>query len=187
MQAPSLPGLPVLWAGYRGPLPTCHGGGYAGVGAQYCSFGSQDLRGAACRGGGGRPSWGGWPSTVVKSVGRQALSLPWPPAPWGRQPGFRGPVRGSRGRSVWAWGPSAGPTAACALVSRRCALWGWLEGVPLGAVFRRCEGRLNSVAPPPPAACPLGNLWGSATHVLWARVCGCGGPARSLWLAPPAR
>ena len=39
--------------------------------------------------------------------------------------------------------------------------------------------------PPPPAAGPLGGLLGSATHVLWARVCGCGGPALSLGLASP--
>ena len=32
---------------------------------------------------------------------------------------------------MWAWGPSTGPTA-CALASRRCALWGWREGVPGG-------------------------------------------------------
>ena len=35
-----------------------------------------------------------------------------------------------------------------------------------------CEGRLSSGALPPPAACPLGGLLGSATHVLW---CGCAG------------
>ena len=39
---------------------------------------------------------------------------------------------------------------------------------------------------PPPAACPLGGLSGFATHVLWARVCGRGGPALSLWLVCPA-
>ena len=37
-----------------------------------------------------------------------------------------------------------------------------------------CEGRLRSGAPPPPTARPLGGLLGSATHVLWARVSGCG-------------
>ena len=48
-----------------------------------------------------------------------------------------------------------------------------------------CEGRLRSGAPPPPTACPLGGLLGSATHVLWARVCGCGGPTLSPWPACP--
>ena len=42
-----------------------------------------------------------------------------------------------------------------------------------------------SEGPPPPTARPLGGLLGSATHVLWARVCGCGGPTLSLWPACP--
>ena len=42
-----------------------------------------------------------------------------------------------------------------------------------------CEGRLRSGAPPLPTARPLGGLLGAATHVLWARVCGCGGPTLS--------
>ena len=83
-----------------------------------------------------------------------------------------------------AWGPSTGPTA-CALAGRRCALWGWRKGVPGGGAFRRGEGRLSSGAPPPPTACPPGGLSGSATHVLWVWVCGCGGPALSPWLACP--
>ena len=48
-----------------------------------------------------------------------------------------------------------------------------------------CGGRLRSGAPPPPTARPLGGLLGSATHVLWARVCGCGGPILSPWPACP--
>ena len=36
------------------------------------------------------------------------------------------------------------------------------------------------------AARPQGGLSGSATHLLWAWVCGRGGPAMSLWLACPA-
>ena len=90
----------------------------------------------------------------------------------------------SRVRSVWAWGPSTSPTA-CALAGRRCAPWGWRKGIPGGGAVRRCEGRLGSGAPPPPAACPLRGLLGSATHVLWARVCGRGGPAPAPWLACP--
>ena len=42
-------------------------------------------------------------------------------------------------------------------------------------------GRLGSCAPPPPTARPLGGLSGSAIQVLWARACGCGGLALSLW------
>ena len=83
-----------------------------------------------------------------------------------------------------AWEPSTGPTA-CALAGRRCALWVWRKGVPGGGAFRRCEGRLRSGAPPPPTARPPGRLSGSVTHVLWARLCGCGGPALSPWRACP--
>ena len=62
---------------------------------------------------------------------------------------------------------------------------GVAEGRPWGGTFRRCEGRLRSGAPPSPAARPQGGLSGSATHVLCARMCGCGGPALSPWLACP--
>ena len=87
-------------------------------------------------------------------------------------------------RSVRAWGPSTGPTA-CTLAGRRCSLWGWRKCVPGGAAFHHCERRLRSGAVPPPTARPLGGLLGSATHVLWARVCGCGGPTLSPWPACP--
>ena len=82
---------------------------------------------------------------------------------------------------VWAWGPSNSPTP-CDLLMRAV---GAAEGRPRGDAVRRCEGRLTSGAPPPPAARRPGGLSGSATHVLWARVCGCGGPALSPWLACP--
>ena len=63
-------------------------------------------------------------------------------------------------------------------------LWGLRNGVPGGAAFHCCEGRLRSGAPPPPTALQLGVLLGSATHVLPARACRCGGPTLSPW---PAR
>ena len=90
----------------------------------------------------------------------------------------------SRVRSVRASGPSTSPTA-CALAGRRCSLWGWRKGVPGGAAFHHCEGRLRSGAVPPPTARPLGGLLGSATHVLRAHVYGCGGPTLSPWPACP--
>ena len=90
----------------------------------------------------------------------------------------------SRVWSVRAWGPSTGPTA-CALAGRCCSLWGWRKGVPGGVAFHHCEGRLRSGAVSSPTARPLGGLLGSATHVLWARVCGCGGPTLCPWLACP--
>ena len=72
--------------------------------------------------------------------------------------------------------------------SRRCALWGWWEFFPGGGggALRRGEGRLRSGARPPPTAHPQGGLSGSAAHVLWARVSGCGGLVLSLWFACPA-
>ena len=51
-------------------------------------------------------------------------------------------------------------------------------GRPRGGAFDRCVGRLGSCAPPPPTVRPLGGLLGSAS---WARACGRGGPALSLW------
>ena len=66
-----------------------------------------------------------------------------------------------------------------------CSLWGWRKGVPGGGAFHHGEGRLRSGAIPPPTARPLGGPLGSATHVLWARVCGCGGRTLSPWPACP--
>ena len=121
-------------------------------------------------------------SRVVRGVWCQALSLPRPPVIWGGQPSTA--TRVFRVRSVRAWGPSTGPTA-CAVAGRRCSLWGWRKGVHWAAALHRCEGRLRSGAPPPLTARPLGGLLGSASHVLWARVCGCGGPTLSPWPACP--
>ena len=84
--------------------------------------------------------------------------------------------------SVWrAWGG--------AVRSRFPPTWlgvvGVATGRPRGGAFYRCEGRLGSCAPPPPTARPLGGLPGPAIHVLWARACGCGGPALSPRPARP--
>ena len=181
-QALPLPQLPAHWAGCSGPPPTCCGRGYVGVGAQHCPLGLHALWGLHAVGVvGGRPR-DGWPATVVRGIWCQALSLPRPPALWGGRLGFRDPcVPGAVGAG---WGPSTSPKA-CALAGRRCSLWGWRKGVPGGGAFNRCEGRLWSGAPPPPTAQPLGGLFRSATHVLWARVCGCGGLTRSPWPACP--
>ena len=70
-------------------------------------------------------------------------------------------VRVSWARRVRVWGPSIGST-------------------PFTAV-----GGVWSGASPPPAARPLGCLSRPATHVLWERVCGCGGLVLSPWLARP--
>ena len=83
-QALSLPGSPALWAGRLGPPPTCCGRGCAGVGARHCPLGPNalwELRAAGVVGGHPR---GGRPATVVRGVWCQTLSLPEPPALWGR-------------------------------------------------------------------------------------------------------
>ena len=170
-----LPGLLALWACCLGPSPTCHGCGCVGVGAQHCPLGLHALwvlRAVGLLG--GRPR-GGWPATVVRGVRCQALSLPWPPVLWGGQPGFRNPcVPGAVGL--------VGETQHRPHGARPCGpalrAVGVAEGRPRGGgSVRRCEGRLGSGAPPPRAARPLGGPSGFATHVLWARVCGRGGPA----------
>ena len=139
--------------------------------------------GAACRGGGGGavPGEGGLPPLRGASGVRRCPSPARPSSGAGSQ-GSATPV--FRVRSVRAWGPSTGPTA-CALAGRRCSLCRWRKGVPGGGALHHCEGRLRSGAVPPPTARPLRGLLGSATHVLWARVCGCGSPTLSPWLACP--
>ena len=84
-----------------------------------------------------------------------------------------------------------GPCPSACPAPVPCSVWrAWGGGGPVPvppylAWGCCCEGRLRSGAPPPPTARPLGGLLGSATHVLWARVCGCGGPTLSLWPACP--
>ena len=146
------------------------------MGAQHCPFGLHALRGAACRGGGRRLSRGGWPSTVVRGVWCQALSLPRPAVPWGGSQGSA--TRVSQARLVWPLGPSTGPTV-CALASCCCALWGRREGVPGGGSPRHCEGAPGvRRARPPPAARPWGGQLGPVAHLLCARVRGYGCAAR---------
>ena len=153
-----------------------------GVGAQHCPLGLHALWGLRAAGVvGGRPP-GGWLATVVRGVWCQALSLPRRPSSGAGSQGSA--TRVSRVRSVRAWGPSTGPTA-CALAGRRCSLWEWRKGVPGGGAFHHCERRLRSGAVPPPTARPLSRLLGSATDLLWARVCACGGPTLSPWPACP--
>ena len=130
--------------------------------------------GAVPGGGGLPPFWGAPGVRRCPSPGRPSSGA-----------GSRGSVtRVSPVLSAQAWGPSTGPTA-CALAGRRFSLWGWRKGVPGRGAFHHCEGRLRSGAAPPQTACPLGGLLGSATHLLWAQVCGCGGPTLFPWPACP--
>ena len=139
--------------------------------------------GAVCHGGGGGLFPGGWPATVVRGVWCQELSLPRPPVLWSGQPGFRDPcILGAVGAGV---GTQHRPHSVRPCGPALLAV-GVAEGHPRGGgAFHHCEGRLRSGAVPPPTARPLGGLLGSATHVLWARVCGCGGPTLSRWPACP--
>ena len=119
----------------------------------------------------------------MRGVWCQALSLPRPPVPWGGQPGYRDPcVPGAVGAGVGTRHRfhSVRPGGPALLAVAEA------EGRPRGGgAFHRCEGRLRSGAPPPLTARPLGRPLASATHMLWARVCGCGGPTLSPWPACP--
>ena len=137
-----------------------------GVGAQHCPPGLYALWGPRAVGVVGGRHRGGWPATVVRGVWCQALSLPQPPVLWGGQPGFRDPcVPGAVGAGV---GTQHQPHGArpCGPALRAV---GVAEGRPRGRAVRRCEGRLGSAAPPPPAARPLGGLLWPTTHWLWVR------------------
>ena len=128
---------------------------------------------------GGAPGRGGLPPLRGASGVRRCPSPSCPPS----GAGSRGSAtRVSQVRSVRAWGPSTGPTAG-ALAGRRRSPWGWRKG-PLGGAFHCCEGRLMSGAPPSPDCMPSERAVG-VRHplLLWARVCGCGGPAQSPRLA----
>ena len=138
----------------------CCGRRCVGVGAQHCPPGLHALWGLRAVGVvAGRPR-GGWPDTVVRGVWCQVLALPRPPVLWGGQPGFRDPcVPGAVGAGV---GTQHRPHGA-----RPCR-----PALRAGGVAEerpRCEGRLGSGAPPPPAARPLGGLPGPTTHWLWMR------------------
>ena len=99
-----------------------------------------------------------------------------------------GELRAARtmgGRSGGRWPSTIGSGVRCqALSLSRLPISGGVHG---GGALHRSEGHLRSRARPPPAARLPGGLSGCTTHVLWARACGLGGPALSLWLACPAR
>ena len=105
----------------RVPRPVCPGCGRCGRGDSAPAPQRAPLRAGVARcGGGGRTSPGGSPSTIVRGVWCQALSLPRPSVLWSGQPGFR--VPGVPGAVGAAWGPSTGPTARAPLragVARR--------------------------------------------------------------------
>ena len=86
----------------RVPRPVFPGCGRCGRGDSAPAPQRAPLRAGVARcGGGGRTSPGGPPSTIVRGVWCQALSLSWPPVLWSGQPGFRVPcVPGAVGAGV---------------------------------------------------------------------------------------
>ena len=138
----------------RVPRPVCPGCGRCRRGDPAPAPQRAPLRAGVARcGGGGRTSPGGSPSTILRGVWCQALSLPRPSVLWSGQPGFRVPgVPGAVGAGV---GTQHRSHSACALAGRRFSPWGWRKGVPGGGAFHHCEGRPVSGAVPSLAARPL--------------------------------
>ena len=167
------------------PLPVCPGCGWCGRGAPAPASERAPLRAGVARcGGGGKGSPGGVPSTIVRGVWCQALSLPQLPVLWSGQPRFRDPcVPGAVGAGM---GTQHRPHSLHPCGPALLAV-GVAEERPRGGgcFTALCEWRLRSGAVPPLTARPLGGLLGSSTHVLWARVRGCGGPTLSPWPACP--
>ena len=155
--------------GLSGPAAHVLWARVCGYGVQRCPRGPYSLcsSGAGSRGFAARVS-------VVRRVCGQALPLPRLSALWAGC-WVRHPIL------LWArvcgcGGPALSPRVAC----------------PVGAALRGGGGgRLRGGGPPSlrgasgvrrcpsPFARPLGRPSGSATHMLWARACGCGGPALS--------
>ena len=148
----------------RVPRPVCPGCGRCGRGDPAPAPQRAPLRAGVARcGGGGRASLGGVPSTIVRGVWCQALSLSRAPVLWSGQPGFRDPsVPGAVGAGV---GTQHRPHSERPCGPASLAV-GVAEGGPRGGCFPPlCEGRLRSGAVPPPTARPLDGLLGSAIHV----------------------
>ena len=130
-RALSQPRLPALWAGCRGPLPTCCGcGGVRAWGpvtnatARSCVLWKRH-----------EGAWGGrlLPGRGASGVGRS----PTPDCPpSGRAAGDHYPLAVGAG-GLRAWGPVTNPTAR-ALASWLCALWGRHEGAREGRLLPGC-------------------------------------------------
>ena len=164
-RALSQPRLPALWAGCRGPLPTCFG--YGGVGAWgpvtnptaralaswLCALWGrhEGARGGASCLGEGRPGSGALPPPTARALG----GLPGPTTHWLW-------VRGDAGVGTLRQSHSALLRAGFA----RC---GGGTRVLGGGASCLGVGLLGSGAPQPPTARPLGGLPGPSTHWLWVR------------------
>ena len=183
-QALSLPRPPVLWSGqsgFRGPcVPGAVG---AGMGTQHRPHNVRPCGPVLLAVGvaEGRPRV--WvPSTFVRGVRGQALSLPQLPAHWA---GCRGPPPTCCGRGCVGVGAQHCPLGLHALWGLRAA---GVVGGPSpggGVACHRCEGRLVSGDVPCPAARPLERAAGVLRPVCprcgW---CGRGDPAQAPQRAP---
>ena len=161
----------------RVPRPVCPGCGRCGRGDSAPAPQRAPLRAGVARcGGGGRTSPGGPPSTIVRGVWCQALSLPRPSVLWSGQPGFRVPgVPGAVGAGE---GTQHRSDSACALAGRRCSPWGWRKGVPGGGAFHRCSGAPGVRRCPSPGRPSSGaGSQGSASRVSRVRSVRAWGPS----------
>ena len=161
-RALSQPRLPALWAGCRGPLPTCCGCG--GVRA-WRPVTNPTARALACCGGSMRVPGGGrlLPGCGASGV-RRSPNPDCPPS--GRAAGAHYPL------AVGAGGCGRGdpsPTPQRALLRAGFARRGGGMRGPGGGASCLVLGRPGSGALPSPTARPLGGLLGPTTHWLWVR------------------
>ena len=161
-RALSHPGLPALWAGSRGRLPTGSGCGGSQAWEPVTNPTARALASWLCAlWGRHEGAQGGAPPAWVWGVWGRVLSHPRLPALWA---GFRGPLPTGCGcGGVRAWGPITNPTA------RPLACCGGDMRVPGGGASCLGVGRPGSGALPSPSARPLGRLPGPTTHWLWVR------------------
>ena len=184
-RALSLPRLPALWAGCRGPLPTgCGCGGVRAWGPvpnptaralARCGGGMRVPGGGASCLGVGRPGSGALPTPTAHPLG----GLPGPTTHWLR---VRGGVR--------AWGPVTDPTAH-ALASWLCAPWGRHEGARGERLLPGCGA--SGVGRSPTPDCPPSARAAGPHYPLAVGAGGCGRgdpsstPQRALMRAGYAR
>ena len=167
--------LPSYW-GLSGPAAHMLWARVCGYGVQRCPRGPYSLcsSGAGSRGFAARVP-------IVRGVCSQALPLPRLSAVWAGLSGSF--IHSCCGRGCAGVVARRCPLGLHALRGPRSA--GVVGTVPGGVARHRCEWRLVSGAVPPTVARPLGGPSGSATHMLWARVCRCVGPALSPLPACP--
>ena len=167
----SHPRLPALWAGCRGPLPTCCGCGGVRAWGPVTNPTARALASWLCalwrRHEG---AWGGAPPAWVWGVRGRALSHPRLPALWA---GCRGPLPTGCGCGGGACvGTRQQPRSA-----RSCVLWGQHEGARGGRLLPGCGA--SGVGRSPNPDCPPSG-WAAGAHyplAVGAGGCGRGDPS----------